>query len=84
MSTITAILTPDSNGNVLVPLPEDLRHRTVKLTATIEAFETSPGVDRQAWETELSAMASDPEIRRELRRIEDEFGFAESDGLDTQ
>ncbi|HEX9731665.1 MAG TPA: hypothetical protein VGG06_06710 [Thermoanaerobaculia bacterium] len=35
-----------------------------------------PGVDRQ-----LAAMAEDPEIRSELRAIDDEFRSTEMDGL---
>lgn len=37
MSTITAILQPDADGNVRLLLPPELRHATVKVTATIEA-----------------------------------------------
>lgn len=33
-------------------------------------------------ENDLAAMANDPEIQRELREIEREFAYAESDGLD--
>jgi hypothetical protein len=33
-----------------------------------------------SWETELSAMAADPEVQKELSRIHDEFGPAETDG----
>jgi hypothetical protein len=37
MSTITAILEPDANGSVHVPLPPEFRHSKVKVTATLEA-----------------------------------------------
>ena len=33
------------------------------------------------WEAELSAMASDPEMQRELNRIDTDFRPAEADGL---
>ncbi|MEM7331472.1 MAG: hypothetical protein AAF490_05205 [Chloroflexota bacterium] len=33
-------------------------------------------------EDDMIAMANDPEIQNELRNIEKEFAFAESDGLD--
>ena len=37
MTTITAILEADSDGSVHVPLPLELRHSTVQVTATLEA-----------------------------------------------
>jgi hypothetical protein len=33
------------------------------------------------WEAGLAAMAADPQVRRELSRINAEFGATESDGL---
>jgi hypothetical protein len=33
-------------------------------------------------ESDLTAMAQDPDIQRELRQIEAEFAVAEADGLD--
>jgi hypothetical protein len=35
MSTITAILYPDSDGTLHLPLPEDLRHGKVRVEATL-------------------------------------------------
>lgn len=37
---------------------------------------------RENWETDLSAMAADPEMRRELKRINSEFATTEADGLE--
>ena len=37
MSTITAILEPDPDGSVHLPLPPELRNAPVKVTATLEA-----------------------------------------------
>ncbi|HEY2412628.1 MAG TPA: hypothetical protein VGI40_10315 [Pirellulaceae bacterium] len=37
MSTITAILEPDKDGSVHLPLPPELRNAPVKVTATLEA-----------------------------------------------
>ena len=34
------------------------------------------------WENDLAAMAADPEIRRELYKIGEEFGPTEGDGLE--
>lgn len=43
MSTITAILEPDADGTLHLPLPESLRHGKVEITATIRATnETKP------------------------------------------
>ena len=33
-------------------------------------------------EAQLAAMAADPEVQRELHRIDEEFAVAESDGLE--
>lgn len=41
------------------------------------AIDKTDGLD-----AELAAMAADPEIQRELRAIEVEFGMAEGDGLE--
>jgi hypothetical protein len=38
--------------------------------------------EKSRFESDLVAMANDPQIQRELREIEEEFAFAESDGLD--
>jgi hypothetical protein len=37
MSIITAILEPQADGSVRLPLPPELRHAPVKVTATLEA-----------------------------------------------
>jgi hypothetical protein len=34
------------------------------------------------WESELAAMAADPDVQRELREIRAEFSIAEPDGLE--
>ena len=36
---------------------------------------------RDTWEADVSAMAADPEMQRELNRINAEFTAAEADGL---
>lgn len=41
MSTITAILKPDADGSLRVPLPPELRHTSVKITATLEPAPTA-------------------------------------------
>lgn len=37
---------------------------------------------KSQFEQDLIAMANDPQIQRELQQIEEEFAFAEADGLD--
>ena len=37
---------------------------------------------REAWEADVAAMAADPEVQRELSRINAEFGTTETDGLE--
>ena len=37
---------------------------------------------KSRFERDLIAMANDPQIQHELRVIEEEFAFAEADGLD--
>jgi hypothetical protein len=37
MTTITAILEADADGSVHLPLPPELRHSKVQVTATLEA-----------------------------------------------
>jgi hypothetical protein len=43
MSTITLILEPDPDGSLHLPLPPELRHSAVKVTATLEAAAGSSG-----------------------------------------
>jgi len=38
--------------------------------------------NRDSWEADLSAMAADPEMQRELNRINAEFATTEADGLE--
>jgi hypothetical protein len=37
VTTITTVLEADADGSVHVPLPPELRHSTVQVTATLEA-----------------------------------------------
>ena len=43
MSTITAILEPDADGTLHLPLPEELRHGKVKVEAKLESVEAGTG-----------------------------------------
>jgi len=48
MSTITAILEPQGDGTLHVPLPEELRHAKVKLVATLVALPATEAADESA------------------------------------
>lgn len=37
---------------------------------------------RDEWRASLDAMANDPQIQAEIRKIEEEFSITESDGLE--
>ena len=41
MSTITAILDPDPDGSLRLPLPPELRHGKVKIEAKLESVKTT-------------------------------------------
>ena len=49
----------------------------------VHCMRTGSGAALDSWETELPAMAADPEVQAELQRIEAEFSAAETDGLET-
>ena len=38
MSTVTAILEPEADGTLHLPVPEELKSRKVKVVATLEAI----------------------------------------------
>jgi hypothetical protein len=43
MSTISAILDPHPDGSLHLPLPPELRHRRVRVEASLEVAEEPPG-----------------------------------------
>ena len=50
MSTITATLEPDADGTLHLPLPPELRHGKLKITATVEPVEpTKPRARAGLW-----------------------------------
>ena len=57
MSTITAILDPQADGSVHLPLPAELRHRRVRVEAKLEAAD----------ETESVAQPATPEMLRQRK-----------------
>ena len=52
------------------------------LERLVHRVRDSLGTRSAAWDAELSAMAADPEVQRELRQINAEFSPAEADGLE--
>ena len=42
MSTITAVIEAHPDGSLHLPLPDELRHSKVKVTATLEAVVATP------------------------------------------
>jgi hypothetical protein len=46
VSTITAILEPEPDGSLRLPLPPELRHTPVKVTATLEAASAGTALPR--------------------------------------
>jgi hypothetical protein len=51
------------------------------LERLVHQMRESLGPGQDDWEAGLSAMAADPEMQRELRRINSEFSATEADGL---
>jgi hypothetical protein len=62
MSTITAILEPDADGTLHVPVPNDLRNGKVKIVATLEREPLTDRSERIQAETPLDAL-------KELRKL---------------
>ncbi len=60
-----------------LPLPEKLR----LIERLVHNAQKSVLVEHQSFESQLAAMAADPEIQKELQIIEDDFALAETDGL---
>lgn len=58
MSTISAILDPDADGTLHLPLPVELRRSKVKVTATVEAV-----TDNNERPTRESALAALRQLR---------------------
>jgi hypothetical protein len=50
-------------------------------SAEPELYQAVSRERKESWETELVAMAADPEIQTEMQKISEEFAAAETDGL---
>lgn len=62
MNTITAILEPDPDGSLHLPLPPELRHGKVKVEAKLEPVLEGEGTPEQPVGTVLDAL-------KELRKL---------------
>jgi hypothetical protein len=51
------------------------------LERLVHHLRQSLAAPQESWEAKLPAMAADPQMQRELRRIDSEFSAAEADGL---
>ena len=68
MSTITAILEPDADGTLHLPVPAELRHAKVQVTATLEA---APESKPRPTQDEALAALRDLRDRGAFRTITD-------------
>ena len=70
MSTITAILEPDADGTLHLPLPAELRHGKVRVEAKVEAVET-PAIDEEQRKRELLEIMERIRARNPFKNIAD-------------
>jgi len=70
VSTITAILEPDADGTVHLPLPAELRHGKVRVEAKVEAVET-PAIDEEQRKRELLEIMERIRARNPFKNIAD-------------
>ena len=73
------------------PIPNDIEREFARLSreAQLSLLErlvhhvrVGVGSQKNHWESELAAMAADPQVRAELDAIESEFTATEADGLE--
>jgi len=58
-----------------------LAEQTLLLERLAQLIRRAATVGERNWETQLAAMADDPQIQQEILRIEAEFETASADGL---
>ena len=75
-----ALLAVQEIESKFVQLPAETQLSVIE--RLVHCMRTGPGASPDSWETELPAMAADPEVQAELHRIEAEFSAAETDGLE--
>ena len=68
MSTITAVLEPDADGTLHLPLPEELRHGKVRVEAKVEAAEPPVRTEEQR-KMELLEIVNRVRVRNPFKDI---------------
>ena len=73
MSTITAILEPDADGTLHLPLPAELRHGKVRVEAKVEAVEAveTPATSEEQRKRELLEIMKRIRARNPFKDIAD-------------
>lgn len=61
-------------------LPSEVQSKLLERLAQLA--QSSARRESSRWESELFAMAADPQIQRELKAIDSDLGVAEADGLE--
>ena len=73
------------NTPILSKLETDIQQLTLEeqiwLLERLAHHIGEQAMQQQTLESQLEAMASDPDIQREIRAIEDEFSATDADGL---
>jgi hypothetical protein len=75
------------NMPILTEMEDNIRHLSLAeqlwlMERLVQRIKENTINEKSRFESDLIAMANDPQIQRELRVIEEEFAFAEADGLD--
>ena len=70
MSTITAILEPDADGSLHLPLPKELRTGRIKVEARLELMET-PAMSEEQRKRELLEIMARIRARNPFKEIHD-------------
>jgi hypothetical protein len=75
------------NMPILTEMEDNIRHLSLAeqlwlMERLVQRIKENTINEKSRFESDLIAMANDPQIQRELREIEEEFAFAEADGLD--
>ncbi len=71
VSTITAILEPDADGTLHLPLPVELRRGKVRVTATVQAASEAPGRARSGLWTGRQGFWMSPDFDEPLDEFRD-------------
>lgn len=75
------------NMPILTQIEDDISRMSLAeqlwlMERLVQRIKESAIDEKSQFESDLIAMANDPQIQRELREIGEEFAFAEANGLD--